>query len=236
MFGGDGDTGSSSSTGGNSSNTNSSISGSSGTKRSDVGSTGGGGPCAEQSNNGHGSTFANKYFEFNTCVYAEGDTVKAYEFASCTTSKGPSVLENAVWKTAGNRFLVSKGTKVVVPCGGKDVPLAQWQSTYAQDIGAVVEELPPISVLMADAKAVLKVDDALDDKMIVKDDSRGTGSGTFNGATGKRGVNITVYHSAPLCAGSSVADRDTGDSVGDLYFLIRTAAAPLECIPHPPHR
>lgn len=31
---------------------------------------GAGAPCSEETNNGHGSTFANKYFEHNTCAYA----------------------------------------------------------------------------------------------------------------------------------------------------------------------
>ena len=31
-----------------------------------------GGPCAEETNNGHGSTFANKFFEYNKCYYTEG--------------------------------------------------------------------------------------------------------------------------------------------------------------------
>ena len=49
-------------------------------------------------------------------------------------------------------------------------------------------------------------------------------------------TNLTVYHSAPPCAGPGVADRDTGDVYGDLYFVVRSLMTPLECIPHPPHR
>lgn len=117
----------------------------------------GSGPCAEQSNNGHGSTFANKYFEYNTCVYCGGNVAKAYAFASCSTSKGPSDLDETVWKTAGNTFMVPTGTSVVVPCGGKDIPLAEWQGKYGQDLGATVVELPTTDVLISNAKTVLRV-------------------------------------------------------------------------------
>ena len=47
---------------------------------------------------------------------------------------------------------------------------------------------------------------------------------------------LTVYHVHPKCAGPSVGDRDTGDARGDLYFLLRSYAAPMECVPSPPHR
>ena len=49
-------------------------------------------------------------------------------------------------------------------------------------------------------------------------------------------TNLTVYHSAPPCAGPGVADRDTGDVFGDLYFVVRAIMTPLECVPDPPHK
>lgn len=49
---------------------------------------------------------------------------------------------------------------------------------------------------------------------------------------------LTLYHSAPGCAGSSIADRNTADALGDLYFLMKGMSAPLECKPLPnfPHK
>ena len=45
-------------------------------------------------------------------------------------------------------------------------------------------------------------------------------------------------HSADTqaCAGPDATDRDTGDLMGEQYFLVRAIAAPLECVPNPPHR
>ena len=34
-------------------------------------------------------------------------------------------------------------------------------------------------------------------------------------------IHITIYHSAPVCAGPGVTDRDTGDLMGDLYVSAR---------------
>eukprot|EP01047_Picozoa_sp_COSAG01_P074851 COSAG01_NODE_12641_length_1705_cov_2.080324_1_plen_348_part_00 len=56
------------------------------------------------------------------------------------------------------------------------------------------------------------------------------------GAPARPTRRLTVYHVHPACAGPSVADRDTGDARGDLYFLLRAYAAPMECVPGPPHR
>jgi hypothetical protein len=117
-----------------------------------------GAPCAEQTNNGHGSTFADKYFQSNTCVQpvAAGAEVPAYEFASCKVTKNSSsVKSDTVWGTADNRFLVSRGAHVVVPCGGKSIPLVEWQHKYGQDQGASVGEIPPIQELMNQARGVL---------------------------------------------------------------------------------
>ena len=113
-----------------------------------------GAPCAEQTNNGHGSTFANKYFQFNTCVQpiASGAKAPAYEFASCQASNGNA---KGVWGTKGNVYLIPKGSRMVVPCGGKSIPLAEWQSKFGQDKGATVGEIPPTKELMNQARAVL---------------------------------------------------------------------------------
>ena len=78
----------------------------------------------------------------------------AYEFASCAV-RGASVRPGTVWGTAGNRFLVPPGASVVVPCGGKSLPLAEWQSQYGQDRGASVGEIPPVAELMRQARGVL---------------------------------------------------------------------------------
>ena len=118
-----------------------------------------GAPCAEQTNNGHGSSFGDKRFEGNTCVQAGGGAVPAYEFKSCDTGKaeaGPE-LGGTVWQTARNRFLVPKGTAVYVPCGKQKVPLEDWQRKYGQDAGATVEPLPPLVELVAQARALLGV-------------------------------------------------------------------------------
>ena len=113
-----------------------------------------GAPCAEQTNNGHGSTFANKYFQFNTCVQpiASGAKAPAYEFASCQAGNGNA---KGVWGTKGNFYLIPNGSHIVVPCGGKSIPLAEWQSKFGQDKGASVGEIPPTKELMNHARAVL---------------------------------------------------------------------------------
>ena len=85
-----------------------------------------GAPCAEQTNNGHGSTFVDRYFPWNTCVkpVAVGAQAPTYEFASCQADKS-SVEVGTVWGTEGNRFLVPHGSRMVVPCGRKLTPLAE---------------------------------------------------------------------------------------------------------------
>ena len=57
--------------------------------------------------------------------------------------------------SAGNRFLVPS-KQVHVKCGGV-LPLEEWQTKYGQDPGATVEALPPIAVLLDDARALLRV-------------------------------------------------------------------------------
>jgi hypothetical protein len=52
--------------------------------------------------------------------------------------------------------LVPNGTAdVVVSCGGKHIPLADWEHTYGQDIGAAVAVLPPSIGLLDEARTVL---------------------------------------------------------------------------------
>lgn len=119
------------------------------------------GPCAYESNNGHGSTFANKYFEGNTCIQpvAPGSTVPAYMFQSCNPAAagGAPELGGTVWATRGNRFWVSANTSVAVPCGHKNIPLEEWLSRYGQDPGALVEPIPPTVDVLAAARALLGV-------------------------------------------------------------------------------
>jgi hypothetical protein len=115
-----------------------------------------GAPCAEQTNNGHGSTFADKYFQHNTCVQpvSAGSEVPAYLFQDCKVEQG-KLRPDSVWGTKGNRFLVPRGSGVVVPCGGTSISLAEWQSRYGQDEEASVGDIPSIPELMAQARAVL---------------------------------------------------------------------------------
>mmetsp|Transcript_4743 Transcript_4743/g.14289 ORF Transcript_4743/g.14289 Transcript_4743/m.14289 type:complete len:120 (+) Transcript_4743:134-493(+) len=115
-------------------------------------SPGGGGPCAEETNNGHGSTFANKYFQYNTCVNPS-PTAPAYTFASCD----PADLNDTVWETAGNTFWSPPGATVEVHCKGGSIPLDVWQSKYGQDLGSKVVPLPPTAVVMDAARAVLQI-------------------------------------------------------------------------------
>lgn len=61
---------------------------------------GGDGVRAMESNNGNGSTFANKYFEGNTCAFINKNPSQGvYDFASCRSSEGISVLNQSVWHT-----------------------------------------------------------------------------------------------------------------------------------------
>jgi len=119
-----------------------------------------GAPCGEETNNGHGSTFANKYFQYNTCVQpvVANASVPAYLFASCdATANGPE-LGDTVWGTRGNQFLVPNGTQVYVPChgsGASKIPLSVWESRFGQDGGASVGVIPPMEELMDAARGIL---------------------------------------------------------------------------------
>ena len=108
-----------------------------------------GAPCAEETNNGHGSSFANKYFEHNTCAFIAEGTNDAYVFEGCRTSNtSGTAMGGKVWQTRANTYLVPKGSSVVANCGGKKVPLAEWQTKYRQDVGATVHELPSTDELV----------------------------------------------------------------------------------------
>ena len=118
-------------------------------------------PCAEQANNGKGSTFANKYFENNTCVFLADKTAEAYSFKSCHAPKAgtssDAELGGTVWGTANNRFLVLDGVDVAVPCDDKKpgVPLKTWQGQYKQERGGSVGPMPSVAALRAMAEGVL---------------------------------------------------------------------------------
>ena len=119
-----------------------------------------GAPCAEETNNGHGSTFANKYFQYNTCVQpvSGSSPIPAYLFASCDAKSDGPELGGTARGTRGNRLLVPNGTQVFVPChgqGASKLPLQEWKSRYKQDIGASVGTMPPVEALMARARAIL---------------------------------------------------------------------------------
>lgn len=121
-----------------------------------------GAPCGEETNNGHGSTFANKYFEYNTCVQPveHVSAVPAYLFASCDAKTSGPELGGTVWATRGNRFLVPNGTQVVVPChgpGASAIPLSEWKNRYGQDSGASVGLMPPMEELMEMARGILGI-------------------------------------------------------------------------------
>jgi hypothetical protein len=210
-------------------------------------------PCAEQANNGHGSTFANKFFEWNTCVYTSDRTNTAYTFTGCDVAN----LGATVWKTAGNSYMVPAGAVVQVPCGKKHVSLADWQAIYKQDIGATVQTVTSAAAVLDQARSLLQL--ATSSKSVVAKVTNaspilqephtkpvplpgllqtspqsalrtaGAAQDVASTARPRATVNITVYHSAPVCAGASVADRNTGDITGDLYFVARSVAAPLEC-------
>ena len=100
-----------------------------------------------------------RYFDRNTCVFLASSEAEAYLFQSCKPGGKQPHLNGTVWGTAGNRFLVQKGAKVTVPCGGKKVPLAEWQGKYHQDPGATVGAFPSAEELTAMATAVLKAGD-----------------------------------------------------------------------------
>jgi hypothetical protein len=110
--------------------------------------------CAQQTNNGHGSTFANKYFKNNTCVFLADKTARAYTFASCSPDKTGPELGGTVWGTSGNKFLVLDGVEVTVPCKG-EVPLETWQEKYKQESGSSVGPMPAVKELRAMAEEVL---------------------------------------------------------------------------------
>jgi hypothetical protein len=116
-----------------------------------------GGPCAEETNNGHGSTFANKYFEYNTCVNPNGGSSTAYSFASCDPAGvGSPELNGTVWATRGNTFWAPPNATIAVPCKGGTIPLSTWQDKYGQDLGAVVEAMPPVADVMEAARQLLQ--------------------------------------------------------------------------------
>ena len=120
----------------------------------------GGAPCAEETNNGHGSTFANKFFQHNICVQPVEGSVPAYLFQSCDASSKHIELNSSVWGTEGNRFWVPNSTHVYVPCHGKGaskIPLGEWMTKYGQDIGATIEPIPPIDNLIDQAAAILGI-------------------------------------------------------------------------------
>lgn len=117
-----------------------------------------GGPCAYESNNGHGSTFAKKFFQYNTCVNPTAGTVQAYFFQSCNTKDADTPeLNGTVWATRGNRFWNLPGAAVEVPCKGGSIPLKKWQTMYGQDVGALAEDMPAVSDVMTAARLVLQV-------------------------------------------------------------------------------
>lgn len=75
---------------------------------------GGGGVCAEEADNGKGSTFADKHFMNNTCVHL-GDhhsQAMAYQFDGCSVAD--KNFNASCWQTGDNRFLVPGNTSVVV--------------------------------------------------------------------------------------------------------------------------
>ena len=113
-------------------------------------------PCGEEVDNGRGSTFADKYFQYNTCVLIAEEAAEAYLFQSCSTDGTGAHMDGTVWGTSGNRFLVQKGAEVVIPCGGKKIPLHEWQTKYHQDRGATVGAFPTAAELTEMAMAVLK--------------------------------------------------------------------------------
>lgn len=117
--------------------------------------TSGGGPCAEQTNNGHGSTFANKYFEGNTCIQplVPGEAAPAYLFESCDTHR----LNETVWGTRGNQYWVPNGTSVYVPCGHDKLSLADWKGKFGQDLGASMRPIPPTSEVFETARSLLNL-------------------------------------------------------------------------------
>lgn len=115
-----------------------------------------GAPCGEETNNGHGSTFANKYFERNTCIYLS-KTASPYLFASCDTrlsGNGPN-LNGTVWHTSANKFLIPTGGTVEVSCHGQRIGLTEWNGKYRQDPGATIGTTPPATAVLAAAKGVL---------------------------------------------------------------------------------
>eukprot|EP00041_Stephanoeca_diplocostata_P019129 m.406903 g.406903 ORF g.406903 m.406903 type:complete len:152 (+) comp21218_c1_seq3:252-707(+) len=98
------------------------------------------GPCAEETNNGHGSTFANKYFASNTCVFVGDGNAPAYQFQSCTPDT--ATLNATVWHTHGNTYLIRDDATVYVPCDHAKVSLSTWQQSLQQDLGATTANLP----------------------------------------------------------------------------------------------
>ena len=115
-----------------------------------------GAPCATESNNGHGSTFAKKYFESNTCAFIASGTNEAYSFEGCRTSNASGAeMGGSVWETKGNTYFVRPGSSVVAKCGKESVPLEEWQAKYHQDSGGRVRALPSTETLVKLAKALL---------------------------------------------------------------------------------
>eukprot|EP00039_Didymoeca_costata_P000835 m.47452 g.47452 ORF g.47452 m.47452 type:complete len:946 (-) comp10503_c0_seq1:149-2986(-) len=109
--------------------------------------------CSEETNNGKGSTKANKEFENNTCVLLGHGSVSPYRFQSCDATKNN--FNTTCWTTQGNTYMVANGTQVQVPCKGGSIDINTWSQKYHQDLGHKVENLPTINQLETSAKTVL---------------------------------------------------------------------------------
>ena len=120
-----------------------------------------GAACGQETNNGHGSTFSNKYFRSNRCYYIAKDAHKSLittMFEGCKTSgaSGPA-MNSTVWETSSNRYFVTSGSTVAARCGHSEVQLKEWQSSkYKQEQGSSVEPLPSVAEIVAAAEALLQ--------------------------------------------------------------------------------
>jgi hypothetical protein len=97
-------------------------------------------------------------------VFLADHTAEPYSFRSChadNATVGPSNLElnDTVWGTSGNKFLVLPDVQVTVPCkstGGSSIPLKRWQDEYKQEHGGSVGPMPSVKELRAMAEGVLR--------------------------------------------------------------------------------
>uniref|UniRef100_A0A7S4ESR3 Right handed beta helix domain-containing protein n=1 Tax=Chrysotila carterae TaxID=13221 RepID=A0A7S4ESR3_CHRCT len=115
------------------------------------------GVCAMEADNGQGSSFANKRFANNTCIFLGNGT--AYEFSGCRADRadaGP-YLNSSVWATSGNTFILPSGSILHVRCASHSIVFTEWQVALHQDKDSKM--LPGISLeeIIANASALLKI-------------------------------------------------------------------------------